>query len=64
MRVFHLVLKIVLLGALDSSRNLTAQLQTENDRLQHMADNLGEQIKDHRAWGGVRSGLKERPKMP
>ncbi|KAG7007541.1 hypothetical protein G7Y79_00009g026500 [Physcia stellaris] len=39
MRIFHLILKIVLSGALDSSADLYAQLRTENDRLQGVANN-------------------------
>ncbi|KAE8450857.1 hypothetical protein EG329_005770 [Mollisiaceae sp. DMI_Dod_QoI] len=34
LRFFHLILKIVLLGTLDSSPDLDAELRTENDRLQ------------------------------
>ncbi|CAM1500931.1 Fc.00g100930.m01.CDS01 [Cosmosporella sp. VM-42] len=39
MRFFHLILKIVLLGALESSSDLNAELRTEHDRLQGVANN-------------------------
>ncbi|KAI1868805.1 hypothetical protein JX265_006784 [Neoarthrinium moseri] len=45
MRLFHLILRIVLLGALDSSPDLDTKLQTENDRLQGLANNVGERLK-------------------
>ncbi|KAH6869789.1 hypothetical protein B0T10DRAFT_523488 [Thelonectria olida] len=45
MRFFHLILKIVLLGALDSSPDLDAKLRTENDRLQGVANNVGERVR-------------------
>ncbi|TVY82756.1 putative transcriptional regulatory protein [Lachnellula suecica] len=40
MRFFHSILRVVLLGALESSPGLTSQLQSENDRLQSLADNF------------------------
>lgn len=48
MRIFHLILKIVLLGALDSSPDLDTKLQTENERLQGIANNLGERLKAYK----------------
>ncbi|KAL2433159.1 Transcription regulator lscL [Exophiala dermatitidis] len=39
MRLFHLILKVVLLGTLDSSPDLYDKLQIENDRLQGVANN-------------------------
>lgn len=55
MRIFHLILKIVLSGALDSSADLYAQLRTENDRLQGVANNVGERVKAFRTCNGTRS---------
>ena len=55
LRFYHLVLKIVLLGALESSSDLDAKLRTENDRLQGIADNLGERVRDYRMCSGTRS---------
>ncbi|KAK9238110.1 hypothetical protein V1525DRAFT_441174 [Lipomyces kononenkoae] len=46
LRLFHQILKIVLLGALDSSPN--AELRTENDRLQGVASNVEERVKAYR----------------
>ncbi|RYO95277.1 hypothetical protein DL762_000160 [Monosporascus cannonballus] len=40
MRFFHQILKIVLLGALDSSPDLYAKLRTETDRLEGVASNV------------------------
>ncbi|KAF5009333.1 hypothetical protein FDECE_4431 [Fusarium decemcellulare] len=45
MRLFHLILKIVLLGALDSSPDLDAKLRTENDQLQDVANIVGERVR-------------------
>lgn len=55
MRMFHLILKTVLLGALDSSPDLYAQLRAENDRLQGVANNVGERVKAFRTCSGTRS---------
>lgn len=52
-RLFHLVLKIVLLGTLDSSPDLDAELQTENDRLQGVADNVAQRVKAYRRCSGT-----------
>ncbi|KAH6603863.1 hypothetical protein Trco_007309 [Trichoderma cornu-damae] len=43
LRFFHLILKTVLLGALNSSPDLDAELRTENDRLQGIANNTSTQ---------------------
>lgn len=58
LRFFHLILKIVLLEALDSSPDLSAQLWTEKDRLQHVANHVGERVETYitcsgtsRSWG-------------
>ncbi|KAG4432973.1 hypothetical protein IFR05_011541 [Cadophora sp. M221] len=54
LRLFHLILKIVLLGALDSSPGIDAALRTENDRLNNMASNLGERVRTYvRCLGAV-----------
>lgn len=45
MRFFHLILKIILLGALDSPPDLNAKLQTENELLQGVANNVGERVR-------------------
>jgi len=62
MRFFHLILKIVLLGSLESSPALHAKLQTENDRLQWVANNVGERVKAYRTCLGTRNGRGERSK--
>ncbi|KIW89183.1 uncharacterized protein Z519_10035 [Cladophialophora bantiana CBS 173.52] len=63
MRFFHLILKIVLLGALDSSPDLYAKLRTENERLQGVAHHVGERVKAYRTCSGTRSGRGERSKV-
>lgn len=47
-RLFYLTLKIVLLGALDFSQDVYAELQTENDRFQAVANNIGERVSAYR----------------
>ncbi|KAH7169993.1 hypothetical protein EDB81DRAFT_635587 [Dactylonectria macrodidyma] len=56
MRLFHQILKIVLLGALDSSPDLDAKLRTENYRLQDGASIVSERVKGYRMRSGTRSG--------
>jgi hypothetical protein len=48
LRLFHLILKIVILGALEISPDLHTELQTENDRLQAVANNVGERVRAYR----------------
>jgi hypothetical protein len=55
MRLFHQILKTVLLGALDASPDLQAELQAENDRLQRIASNVGEKVKAYGTRSGTRS---------
>lgn len=55
MRFFYLVLKVVLLGALGSSLDLSVVLQTETRRLQDVASNLSERVKTYKMWTGTRS---------
>ena len=55
LRLFHLILKIVLLGALDST-NLHAELQTENDRLQCVANDVSERVRTYVTCSGTGSG--------
>ena len=62
LRLFHLILKIVLLGALDSksSPDLYAELRTENDRLQGVANNVRERVRAYRTCSGTSTGRGER----
>lgn len=60
LRFFYLILKIVLLGALDSSPDLYAALRTENDRLQGLANNVGERVRAYTTCSGTSSGRRER----
>ncbi|KAF2492476.1 hypothetical protein BU16DRAFT_467514 [Lophium mytilinum] len=63
LRLFHLILKIVLLGALDSSPDLDAKLRTEDDRLQGIADDVGERVRTYITCSGTSSGQEDRSKM-
>ena len=56
LRFFHLILKIVLLGALDSSPDLYAKLRTENERVQGVANNVGERVKTYIMCSGTSGG--------
>jgi hypothetical protein len=56
MRLFHQTLKIVILGALDSSPDLCARLQNENDQLQAVARLVDERVKLYRECAGSRPG--------
>ncbi|KUJ16035.1 uncharacterized protein LY89DRAFT_697996 [Mollisia scopiformis] len=60
LRLFHLVLKIVLLGALESSPDLYDRLRPENDRFQNIANNVGERVKAYIRCIGTSSGRGER----
>jgi Fungal Zn(2)-Cys(6) binuclear cluster domain len=60
LRCLYLILKIVLLGALDSSPDLDAELLTENDRLQGLANDLGERVRTYITCRGNSSGRGER----
>lgn len=53
MRLFHQILKLVLLVALDSSPDLDVEMQTASGRLQAIADNAGERVRDYRTCTGV-----------
>lgn len=53
LRFFHLMLKIILLVALDSSPDLYSKLRPENDRLQGLADVVAERVKDYRMYSGT-----------
>jgi hypothetical protein len=63
MRFFHLILKIVLLGALDSSPGLYLELRTENNKLQGVANDVGERVRAYRTWRRTVSGQGEQFKM-
>lgn len=49
MRLFHSVLKVILLGALDSSPGLYAKLRTENERLQGAANHVNERVRVYKS---------------
>ena len=53
LRMFHHILKIVLLEALDCSPALYAELQTETDRLQGVANEANVRVRAYREWSGI-----------
>lgn len=61
MRAFHQILEIVLLGALDSSPDLNAELRTEIERLYRIASICEEGSKGYFTTG---SGITRRQKEP
>ncbi|KAJ5123147.1 hypothetical protein N7448_009244 [Penicillium atrosanguineum] len=63
MRLFHLILKIVLLGVLDSSPCLYHELWTEKDRLQGVANNVEKRVRAYRTWCRIVSDRGEQFKM-
>jgi hypothetical protein len=48
LRLFYQIVKIVLLGSLDSSPDTHAKLRVENDRLQALANRLGERVRSYK----------------
>ena len=59
-RFFHVILKTILLGTLESSPVLHAELRTEYDQLQIIADNVGERVRTYRTCSGTSSGREKR----
>ena len=60
MRIFYLILKIVLLGVLDPLPESDTELREENDRLQNMANEVGERVKPYfKTCGGRGGGAEE-----
>ena len=55
LRFFHLILKIILLGTLDSSPELDAELRTENDHLQSGANDVSKRVRDYITCSGTSS---------
>jgi len=58
-RLFHLILKIVLLGALESSPDLVSQARTESDQLQNVANTVSDRLRTYRTCRGTVSGQME-----
>lgn len=56
LRFFHRILRIVLLGALESSSDIDAELGIEYDRLQSVGSDVGDRVKDYRTCTGTRNG--------
>lgn len=55
LRIFHLILKIVIMGALESSLDRCAELRTESDRLQELANNVSERVRTYTTCRGTGS---------
>lgn len=47
-RLFHLILRIVILGALNFSRDIYAKLQTENEQLQALANKVTQRVSTYK----------------
>ena len=60
LRIFHLILKTILLDALDSSSNLYAEQRTELEQLQSLANEVNERVRDYVTCIGSSSGQGER----
>lgn len=60
LRFFRLIMKIVLLGALNTSPDLDAELQIQNDRLQGIANYLGQRLRAYTMCRGSSSDRAER----
>ena len=60
LRFFHLILKIVLLETLDSSSDLYTKLQTKNNRLQGIANIIGERVRAYRTYSKTSNSRGER----
>ena len=56
LHLFHSVLRTILLGALESSQDLDTKLQAENDRLQDIANTLGERVRFYMTCSGTSMG--------
>ncbi|KAL3481474.1 hypothetical protein BJX99DRAFT_218417 [Aspergillus californicus] len=59
LRFFYLIMRIVLLGALDSSLDLYNDLRTETNQLQGIASYVGERVRTYRTSSGT-SSARER----
>ena len=63
LRLFHQILKIILLGTINSSPETDTQLKTENDRLQDLATIVDERVKAYGVCNWSRSGGAEQSKV-
>lgn len=63
LRLFHQILKIILVEALNSSSNLQAELRTENDRLQGIGSIIDERVSAYRKRSGSEGGSREPAKV-
>ena len=54
-RFFHLTLKIILLGTLDFSPDVSAERQIEHDRLQDVANVVGQRVRMYKMYSGSSS---------
>ncbi|KAF2668872.1 hypothetical protein BT63DRAFT_374429 [Microthyrium microscopicum] len=59
LRLFQLILRIVLSTALNFSADLYAKLQTENDQLQALADEISDRVRAYQTCSGTSSSPAE-----
>ncbi|KAF5568318.1 transcriptional regulatory moc3 [Fusarium phyllophilum] len=57
LRILYLILKIILLGTLETSPDLDAKLKEENKQLQGLANLVNERLKDYDMRRGIDSSL-------
>ncbi|RBA19172.1 hypothetical protein FPRO05_10101 [Fusarium proliferatum] len=60
LRILYLILKIILLGILETSSNLDAKLREESKQLQDLANLVNERLKDYDMRRGIDSSLAKR----
>ncbi|KAM0238316.1 hypothetical protein ACHAP5_008721 [Fusarium lateritium] len=60
LRLFHNVLRIILLGNLNFAPDLDAKLKKENERLQGIANTVNERLKYYNMRHGIASSLEDR----
>ncbi|KIL84927.1 transcriptional regulatory protein moc3 [Fusarium avenaceum] len=60
LRLFHHVLRLVLLGNLNFPPDIDAKLKAENERLQEIANTVNERLKDYNMRYGIASSLEDR----
>lgn len=63
LRAFHQILRIILLGALDSSPDLDAELRTGINRLRCIAGDIEEGVRSYRLWSGLTSSREKTSKV-
>jgi hypothetical protein len=61
LRILYLILKIILLGTLETSPDLDARLREDSKQLQELANLVNERLKDYDMRRGIDSSLAKQP---